>query len=134
MAKTYSGSCHCGAVTFTADIDFAKGSGRCNCTFDRKTRSWTTFVKPADFKITKGEDSLTEYHKHAEAPNKFFCKTCGVYVYGSGDADYMGGPFVAVFIGTLDDVSPEELAEIPIRYSDGLENNWMNAPKVTSYL
>ena len=132
--KTYSGSCHCGAVRFTADIDLAKGSGRCNCTFDRKTRSWAAFVSPSAFKLIAGQDNLIEYHKHPEAPHKFFCKTCGVYIYASGDAEWMGGPFVSVFLSALDDATPEELAATPVRYSDGLDNNWTNPPAITSYL
>ena len=132
--KTYTGSCHCGAVKFTAAIDLDQGSARCNCTFDRKTRFWGAFVKPDAFRITAGEENLTEYHKHPEAPHKFFCKTCGVYIYGTGDADYMGGPFVSVSISALDDATPEELAATPIRYSDGLNNNWTNPPAITSYL
>ena len=132
--KTYHGSCHCGAVKFEAALDLSQGSSKCNCTFDRKVRSWSAFVKPEAFKLTQGKDSLTEYHKHSEAPRKYFCKTCGVYLYGEGNADYMGGPFVAVYLSALDDATPEELAAIPVRYSDGLNNNWQNPPAITSYL
>jgi hypothetical protein len=51
-----------------------------------------------------------------------------------GDADYMGGPFVGLFVATLDDVTPEEFAATPVRFSDGLHDNWQNPPRETGYL
>lgn len=132
--KTYHGSCHCGAVQFEVDIDLASGSGRCNCTYCRKSRAWSAFVKPDAFRLKSGEENLTKYHKHDQAPEKFFCKTCGVLTHSTGDADYMGGPFVSVCVSALDDATAEELAAVPIRYSDGLNNNWQNPPHETRYL
>jgi hypothetical protein len=132
--KTYKGSCHCGAVTYEADIDLAKGTGKCNCTYCLKVRNWSTFVQPSAFRLLSGADRLTSYHKHEQAPLKFHCATCGVHTHGTGDADYMGGPFVSVFVNTLDNVSPEEFVAAPVRYSDGLHNNWQNPPAETRYL
>jgi len=132
--KTYKGSCHCGAVKYEADLDLAAGTSRCNCTYCLKTRAWSAFTKPQEFRLLKGADQLASYRRHDQAPTKFHCKTCGVHTHGSGSADYMGGDFVAVFVNTLDDATPEELAAAPVRYSDGRDNNWQHPPRETRYL
>lgn len=132
--KTYHGSCHCGAIRFEADIDLSKGTGKCNCTYCRKVRAWKAFVKPDAFRALAGEDQAVSYHKHEQATLKFHCPTCGVTTHERGNADYMGGEFVGVFVAALDDATPEELAAAPGRYADGLGNNWQNPPAVTSYL
>ena len=46
----------------------------------------------------------------------------------------LGGAFVSISVAAIDDLSPEELARLPIRYSDGLHNNRMNPPKHHGYL
>jgi hypothetical protein len=46
----------------------------------------------------------------------------------------MGGAFVSVFLATLDDATPEELANAPVRFADGLHNNWREAPSETRHL
>ena len=126
--KTYKGSCHCGAVKFEADIDLAKGGGKCNCTYCTKIRSWKTFVKPEVFKLLSGEDSVTGYRGHNPTTERYFCKTCGVHVYEIGDAEWMGGKFVGIFLGALDDASIDELVSGPMSHADGRNNKWMETP------
>jgi hypothetical protein len=126
--RTYHGSCHCGQVRYEADIDLVAGTTKCNCTFCVKSRAWSAHVKPEAFKLLSGADALTRYHRNPQAPLKFSCATCSVRTHATGDAAWSGGPFVSIFLNTLDDASQDELAAAPVRYSDGLHDNWMNPP------
>jgi hypothetical protein len=134
MKKTHTGSCHCGAVRYEADIDLAQGTAKCNCTFCMKARAWKVFVTPSSFRLLSGSAKAKGYHKHPQAPLKYFCEECGVRTHELGTADYMGGDFVGVFVATLDDVEPEELITAPVSYSDGRNNNWENPPSETRHL
>ena len=141
MTKTYHGSCICGAVKFEADIDFSKGTGKCNCTICRKLRFWGFHVKPADFRLLSDTSSevneaelTTDYIYKSPAVHQLFCKKCGVHAYHRGDIPEVGGAFVSVNVACIDDIEHEELAELKVRYADGLNNNWWNEPKVKTYL
>ncbi len=46
----------------------------------------------------------------------------------------MGGPFVGVFLSSLDNIEPDELAVAPVRYADGRNNNWQTPPSETAHL
>ena len=76
--KCYRGSCHCGAITYEADIDLAQGTAKCNCTFCMKARSWKAFVKPTAFRLLSDGDIAVGYHSHPQASRKFFCRQCGI--------------------------------------------------------
>lgn len=126
--KTYSGSCHCGKVKYKVDIDFAQGTGKCNCTYCTKIRSWKVFVQPSAFTLLAGNDAVTGYSGKNPTAVRYFCKTCGVYTHETGDAEWMGGPFAGIFLGSLDDAPISELVSGPIHFSDGRSNNWTNPP------
>jgi hypothetical protein len=132
--KTYRGSCHCGKVTFEADIDLSKGTGKCNCSICWKTRKWGVSIKPDAFRSLTGREELTDYTFGSQSVHNAFCKHCGVRPYGWGHIPEIGGDFVAINLTCLDDLDPAELVAAPVQYSDGKANNWWNAPAETRHL
>ena len=96
------GRCHCGSITYEAEID-PDSVFVCHCT-DCQTLSGSAFrvVVPAstgDLRLLSGK--LKTYLKTAESGNKranTFCPDCGTPVYSSA-AD--GGPLLYIRVGTM---------------------------------
>ena len=90
------GACHCGYITFEAEVDPEKTSV-CHCA-DCQTLSGAPYrasiAAPADkFRILTGEP--TKYIKTAESGNKrvqAFCPTCGSPIY-AGALDNPDAPY-----------------------------------------
>lgn len=134
MHKTHRGSCHCGAVRFEADLDLtARGTNKCNCSICSKSRTWFTIVPGNGLRLTQGQDALTEYRWKPPAKAEpflrfFFCKTCGVRTWASGEHPQFGGLFHAVSVMALDDVDADELAAAPVNYVDGRNDRFDQRP------
>jgi hypothetical protein len=132
--KTYSGSCHCGAVHFEADLDLAAGSNRCNCSLCFKARAWFAFATGAErFRLLSGQDALREYRWKPPGSTEpsltyAFCGTCGIRVYGRGELPALGGTFHGVPVTTLD-APADELVASPITYFDGRNGRPDRAPE-----
>lgn len=82
-AKTYQGSCFCGAVQFTVTGEPA-AMGYCHC---ESCRHWSagpvngfSLWQPDSVKVTKGADNIGIYNK---TPNSYrkWCKTCGGHIF-----------------------------------------------------
>jgi hypothetical protein len=85
--KKYSGSCHCGALKFEADIDLSKGTTKCNCSICAKARAWFALVEPEHYRPIAGTETQAEYHwtpPGHPTPNihYHFCRTCGIRAVG----------------------------------------------------
>jgi hypothetical protein len=131
--KTYSGSCHCGAVRFEADIDLSQGTNRCNCSICSKARSWFALVSPDRFRQLSGAEAQAEYQwtpagQPASNLHYRFCKTCGVRTAGRGDYGPGGGLFYFIAVAALDDADADDLAH-SIRYVDGRHDRFDRPPE-----
>ncbi|MGE0564906.1 MAG: GFA family protein [Pseudolabrys sp.] len=133
MQKTYQGRCHCGTVTFEADLDLTQPTFRCNCSICRRTRFWVAVAKPEGFRVLTGEAEQTKYVFNTKKNFHFFCRHCGVRSYGVGNETPIGKMY-GVNIGCLTGISEEELSKIPIVYVDGMHDSFGAPPEFTSHI
>lgn len=134
MKKTYSGSCHCGAVHYEADLDLSAGTFKCNCSICTKMRNWLAVVQPDAFRLHCDESTIGEYQFGKETIHHLFCKRCGVSPFGRGMDPKLGGRFYAIKVNCLDDATADELANAPVQYLDGRHDNFRSAPAETRHL
>lgn len=99
----HHGSCHCGAVSYRADVDLTQPAVVCNCSMCGRTGTMLMFTTPDKFELEQGEDSLTAYKFNKHVIDHLFCKVCGVKPFARGK-NPKGETMIAVNIRTLDDV------------------------------
>lgn len=80
---TYTGSCFCGAVQFTA-MGAPEAMGYCHC---ESCRHWSagpinafTLWDPGALQVTQGADNIGTYSKTPNSLRKW-CRTCGGHVF-----------------------------------------------------
>lgn len=112
--KTYQGSCHCGAITYSVTADIEKVM-ECNCSHCARKGFLLAFVPAEQFTLHTGEDNLTEYRFNKKHISHLFCKTCGVQCFGKGTSPE-GKETVAVNVRTLPDL---DLSTLTINKVDG---------------
>lgn len=90
----YTGSCHCGAVTFTVAADAPAEAITCNCSHCSRKGFVLTFVPADRFTIDSGEDRLTDYEFYKHNITHQFCNVCGTQAFALGKSP--DGPMRAV--------------------------------------
>ena len=79
-ATRHRGSCHCGAVRFEIESDFAELT-TCDCSLCRRRSALMVKVHESRFSLLSGAASLSEYRFHTQTARHFFCATCGIYPF-----------------------------------------------------
>ena len=133
MRQAYRASCHCGKVVAEAELDLEQPSFRCNCSICRRTRFWPAIARPEGFRLVAGEDELTRYTFGAHRNHHYFCRHCGVRVFGVGN-DTPIGTMYGINIGCLEGVSEAELARMTVTCVDGLHDRWGDVPEFHRHL
>jgi hypothetical protein len=107
-AKTYSGSCHCGAVKFevTAAIDKVMS---CNCSICSRAGYLLLFVPDDNVRILAGQDAQTDYQWGKRHIHHAFCSTCGIRTMSWGMAPGGTKLMRAVNVRCLDGIDVDRL-------------------------
>lgn len=132
MMKTHSGSCHCGALKFEADIDVTRGTYKCNCTICVKMRLWSFEVAPENLRILAGQEFIQDYTYGAHVAHHWFCRRCGVRPFERVELAHK--TYFNVSVVCLDGLDMNELMAAPVHYQDGLHNDWDRIPDETRHL
>jgi hypothetical protein len=107
------GSCHCGAVRYTADLDPTEAID-CNCSICRKKGSVLAFTSPDTFTLETPREALAVYTWNHHVIRHQFCKICGCAPFAEGVGP--NGPMVAINLRCADDF---DLGAIKISPFDG---------------
>lgn len=81
--STYTGSCHCGNISFSFNHGKIDSGLRCNCSMcRRKGAVMSDFtLAPNEIDIQQKNDSLGLYQFDTKIAKHFFCNNCGIYPF-----------------------------------------------------
>src|SRR5205814_9715954 len=98
----YSGSCHCGRISFEVEGEFSEVM-ECNCSLCSRKGYLLWFVPRAQLKLGMPENKLSSYLFHKHVIKHHFCPKCGCapFAYGS---DKTGAVTAAINVRCLEHV------------------------------
>ena len=106
------GSCHCGAVQFTAKLtDGFRSARRCTCSYCRMRGAIAVSADLDGINITQGAELLTVYQFNTNTAKHYFCSRCGIYTHHqrrSNPHQY------GINVACLDGISPFDFQEVPV--------------------
>lgn len=109
---TIDGSCHCGAVRFTAELPKGLASARrCTCSICRMRGAVAVTSTHDGFQITQGEDRLATYRFNTKTAEHHFCTVCGIYTHHKrrSNPNELG-----INVACLEGLSPFDFSEVVV--------------------
>ena len=106
-AKSYSGSCHCGAVAYTVEVDPGQAL-KCNCSICSRLGAVWAFAPAGKFKLAKGADKQGDYLFNKKTLHHRFCTSCGIESYANGTGPD-GSAMVGINLRCLEGVDVDKL-------------------------
>lgn len=81
--KTYTGSCHCGAVRFSFESEEITKGLRCNCSMCARKGAMMLAdpVPEAQLTIEAEDGALGLYQFGVRTARHYFCRHCGIYPF-----------------------------------------------------
>jgi len=125
---TLNGSCHCGAVKFTAELPYGLSSARrCTCSICRMRGAIAVTATLGGLRIRQGRDKLATYQFNTKTAEHHFCSVCGIYTHHKrrSNPNELG-----VNVACLEGVSPFDFREVIVH--DG-ERHPGDNPTHTTY-
>jgi hypothetical protein len=104
--KSYTGSCHCGAIRFQIESDFPELT-TCDCSICIRKNALMVKVHENQFRLLAGSDYLTEYQFHTRTARHYFCRLCGIYPF---HRKRVTPDFFGVNVFCLEDFNPTGIA------------------------
>ena len=109
---TLNGSCHCGAVKFTATLTEGFASARrCTCSICRMRGAVAVTSTPEQFRITQGADKLATYRFNTMSAEHHFCSQCGIYTHHKRRSNRSQ---LGVNVACLEGVSPFDFRDVVV--------------------
>ena len=109
----FTGSCHCGKISYTVQEDAPTEALECNCSICRRKGYLHHFTTPDKFTFHGSREDIQVYTFKSHSIRHQFCKTCGAAPFAEGTGP--GG---------------QAMVETNLRCVDGLD---LSKLTVTSY-
>jgi hypothetical protein len=108
---SYQGSCHCGAIRFSAEGTLGQVL-ECNCSMCSRKGSLLWFVPRRQFTLRTPENDVSTYRFNQHVIEHKFCAKCGIAPYSLGK-DPKGNEMAAINVRCLEGVDLAALKRVP---------------------